>query len=558
MRAAGHAATDDRPRADERPLTVRMVDRLGRALAGRDLSRRRFLGRVAIAGTALTVAPLTYLTRPGTAYANVCGEGASCGSGWTAFCCTINSGANTCPPGSFVAGWWRIDDSPFCFGQPRYVIDCNRLPNASCRCTCASGSCDRRRVCCNNFRYGQYNTQIPGVTEVVCRVVVCTPPWEWDPACGRTVRVDNRTRTHNAPCLPGRDATPIDIRYQDLGQTGSILGAPTTAEMAGPSGGRLRRYDNGSIHWLAATGAVATHGAIDALHRSLDGAAGDLRYPTAELAGTGDGRGLAVRFQRGTIYRRTATAEPLAVPGPIDAAYRDAGGPTGTWGYPTSSQRRPAGAWLVRFDNGDIWAWPGAGPAVRVRQDMLDAATAAPESSPDHVGWPVAAETTSGGARLQRFEHGIVVQAVDGTLVAVGRDLADRYLDAGGPGGSWGRPLASPRPVAGGRGRELELQGATLWVGPGTGTRALWGPVLAAYLTHGGASGTLGLPTSDPVSTPAGQTRASFQHGALIVEPTGTVTLVTARSSRSPHDLARTTPDGAPGRRRHSPSDLAR
>ena len=37
----------------------------------------------------------------------------------------INGGANTCPPGSFVAGWWKMGNSAFCRGDARYVRTVN-------------------------------------------------------------------------------------------------------------------------------------------------------------------------------------------------------------------------------------------------------------------------------------------------------------------------------------------------------------------------------------------------------------------------------------------------
>jgi hypothetical protein len=538
------------------PMTVRLVDRVGRALAGRGLSRRRFLSRVAVVGAAVAVDPIRYAVKPGSAYAQVCGDGASCGSGWTAFCCTVNNGANTCPPGSYVAGWWRIDDSPFCLGAARYVIDCNRSPNASCSCRCASGSCDQRRVCCNNFRYGQCNTQIPGVTEVVCRVVTCTAPWVWDPACGRTVRVDNRTRSHNAPCLPGRDATPIAIRYQDLGMTGSILGAPRIAESSGPAGGRYRRYANGTIAWRSATGALAVHGAIDRTHVGTGGLSGPLGYPTTEVRAVGDGSGLHTRYQRGTIYQRTSGADPVAVFDPIDAAYRGThGGPRGGFGYPTSSSRRGDGSLLTRFQSAVLAAVSGY-PVVRVATDVLAAAEAPASSSPDRVGWPIAAETTSGGARLQRFESGIVTVRQNGQLVAIGADLADRYLAAGGPGSNLGRPTAAPSTVAGGRGRMLLLVAGGVYAKHGAGTVLLSGAVWQRYRDEGGPDGRLGLPTSEPVSLPNGQVRTSFEFGAIVREPDGTLSVVVVRRGRGPGDLQRTSPTGTGRRAGRRPSEL--
>jgi hypothetical protein len=543
--------------ADEttKPMAVRLVDHLGRALAGKGLSRRRFLSRVAVVGSALAIGPIRYTLRPGTAYASVCGDGASCASGWTAFCCTVNNGANTCPPGSYVAGWWRIDDSPFCFGRARYVIDCNRSPNASCSCRCATGSCDQRRVCCNNFRYGQCNTQIPGVTEVVCRVVTCMAPWQWDPACSTTVRVDNRTRSHNAPCLPGRNATPIDIRYQDLGQTGSILGAPTTPERDGPAGGRHRRYDNGSIHWRSATGALAVHGRIDRAHRDLRGADGALGYPLTEVRGVGDGRGLVVRYAGGTVYQASSTATAQAVVGAIDEQHRAAGGPQGRFGYPTGREERSGGI-IQRFENGTLVQVRG-GPVVEVADDVLAAVESAGPA--DAVGLPVEAERSVDGTRLQRFEHGIVIQTTGGALLAVGRDLAFRYLDVEGGPARWGRPRGAPTSVAGGRGRELRLADATLYAGTVTGTWLLHGAVLTAYREAGGPGGSLGLPTSGVATTPLGQTRGSFELGAIVIEPDGAVSLLHHRDARRPSQLARTLPDpGGAGRRiPRRPSDLA-
>jgi hypothetical protein len=180
-------------------------------LLERRLSRRSALIRIAVAGSALAVAPLRYLLYPGTALAVVvpgdCSSG-GCTDGYTAFCCTITGGLNSCPSGTFPGGWWKCTDyrgRQLCReAGVRYYVDCNRLPSQAWPggCQCAGGDCANRRVACNVFRYGQCNPQIGGVTEVVCRMVVCTNPGQIAGLnCSSSVAVDDAVCGHEAPCL---------------------------------------------------------------------------------------------------------------------------------------------------------------------------------------------------------------------------------------------------------------------------------------------------------------------------------------------------------------------
>jgi hypothetical protein len=197
------------------PVSVseRIVSRLA-ALGRRKTSRRSFLAAATLTGTALVVDPWGYLTKPQSAYASVCGPGASCGAGWSAMCCSINNGHNTCPPGTFAGGWWKADRSSFCGGKARYYIDCNAKPGHHFTCHCNKSNCDHRYVACNIFRYGQCNTQIHGVTAVVCRQISCRPPWELYPGhCGRSSATDNNTAQHNAPCLTKANTFPRLVTF---------------------------------------------------------------------------------------------------------------------------------------------------------------------------------------------------------------------------------------------------------------------------------------------------------------------------------------------------------
>jgi hypothetical protein len=187
----------------------------GRLIAGaasmleRRTSRRGLLARVALAGSAMAVAPLRYLLRPVSAWAVIgpgsCSSGL-CTDGYTAFCCEINHGKNVCPTGTYVGGWWmctHYTGTSLCEAEGvRYYLDCNHLPGTSSDCRCANGTCAERRADCNVFRYGQCNTQIPGITPIACRVVVCQNPSTIEGLnCSASVAVDNNTCTHEWSCL---------------------------------------------------------------------------------------------------------------------------------------------------------------------------------------------------------------------------------------------------------------------------------------------------------------------------------------------------------------------
>jgi hypothetical protein len=204
-------------------MSARLVTAASRFL-DQHTSRRGFLRRAAMVGTALVAAPATYILRPITAEAAVvpgdCGSGAACNDGWTDFCSNIH-GVNTCPPGSMVAGWWRAEGNKFCDGNSRYYMDCN-ASECSCGCgasgtcshtctgfdcRCSHDNCSERKTGCTRFRYGQCNNQESCLGPIVCRVVTCIPPWEWDSSCRTTDAVAQSTYNHDAPGLHP-DTTP--------------------------------------------------------------------------------------------------------------------------------------------------------------------------------------------------------------------------------------------------------------------------------------------------------------------------------------------------------------
>jgi hypothetical protein len=222
-------------------MSRRAVAATSRFLARRS-PRRGFLAKSAVVGSAMAVAPKNFITKPATAYAQVCNcNGSSCScsqlccDGYTEFCCTIY-GTNGCPPGSLYGGWWRVSGSNYCGGSNRYYLDCHNpcdgcgcgasgICSGSCNgtpCGCALGSCKNRKAGCTHFRYGQCNQQDKCLGPIVCRVITCTPPWQLDPTCSTSIRTDEATRNHNRQCLTETGSLPVGGLDVVDGQPGTI------------------------------------------------------------------------------------------------------------------------------------------------------------------------------------------------------------------------------------------------------------------------------------------------------------------------------------------------
>ena len=182
-------------------------------------SRRGFLVRSALVGSALAVNPLRFLLRPGTAYAALCGPGASCSSGWTRVLLLDQRGAATrARPARSPPAGGRPTARASATAAPRYIIDCNA--------TCGSLRLRRRR----HLRAGLLQLRLPLRHRLVRRAprvlqpvpLRPVPPGVWR-ASGRscaasrragrrgsstrrarpTSATANETALHDAPCLDG-------------------------------------------------------------------------------------------------------------------------------------------------------------------------------------------------------------------------------------------------------------------------------------------------------------------------------------------------------------------
>jgi hypothetical protein len=438
-------------------VTQRAADAVTGWLSRRT-SRRGFLVRAGVVGSALAVDTVGFVLKPQSAYASVCGPGSSCGSGWTVFCATINNGINSCPPGSIAAGWWKADGASLCGGKARYIVDCNATCSHcggggsgicarscwSCTCRCGpSSSCDQRKSCCNAFRYGQCHQEVPQVGGVTCRVVSCTPPWKWE-RCSTAPATDNNTRNHSSAQLPA-SYTAITARYIRLGENGSQLGNSVYGELAVP-GGRAQRYERGRISASTATGAHETRGPITDRFLGTGGEGGPLGFPVTGTVLSRDGRGLVNRFQNGRISHHPDLGTFVLL-GAMATRYAAASGEDGPLGFPLTDSS-PTGdvvGSFARFQHGRA-SEQGAGEVFLTHDVIADAYERA-EAEAGPLGFPLAGEEVLTGGRVQRFEHGrISVGAATGAHW-LSRAIADKYVELGAEGSSLGFPTADETDV---------------------------------------------------------------------------------------------------------------
>ena len=537
-------------------LTKPVVERLAGLLGGPLWNRRSFLVRTALFGSAVAVAPKEFALEPRTAYQSICGLAASCHDGYTAFCCTINAGANFCPTGTFIAGWWKADRASFCGGKARYYVDCNGLPNTQWHCHCPStSSCDKRHVSCVQFRYGNCHTDIAidvHKSPVVCRLVTCTPPWQFDPKCLTTSFTDQNTVTHSAPCLPGPNPTAITNKWSDLGGQGGLLGAPVGNVQTLPAlQGHWQRYAKGAIFEIPKIGLHVVLPKVWASFASVI-ASGAIGYPSDDGHPVVDKVGWRQGFASITNNRSTPSA--IVVSHPTDGLHGVVGSAMGPWsangaeigiGYPTTTTsvtadgfgtitpftkyvgNNPtvssavvtsvaAGGWAIRA--AIFTAWTGAGGVSTVGHPTSSAA-----ATVGAVGsfQPFALVNGSG---IVPNSLGVVVTSTTATIVLSG-DAARAFLADQQAGGATGLPttpstagMAGTTPYT-----ELLCTKGRLYDSSLGRSCSLVGPLLAAYLAAGGPTGVLGLPTSTTINDGVGVTHVNFEHGVLTGTPTGVV-----------------------------------
>ncbi|SFT42794.1 Uncharacterized conserved protein, contains LGFP repeats [Geodermatophilus amargosae] len=287
--------------------------------------------------------------------------------------------------------------------------------------------------------------------------------------------------------------------YETSGGPAGPLGFPAAAETTSGSA-RVQRFQSGGIWWTSAGGAHAVRGGIATGWDAAGGLTGPLGAPVGDE--TAAGRGAVQRFTGGTVYWSAATG-PQSVRGELLQAYEATGGPGGPLGFPAAAETTSGSARVQRFQIGGIW-WTSAGGAHPVR-GAIGAAWEAGGGLTGPLGAPLGDETATGAGASQRFTGGTVYWSAATGPQSVRGDVGRAYVEAGGPGGPLGFPVGAES--ASGPGRVQRFQSGGIWWTSAGGAHPVRGAIGAAWEAGGGLTGPLGAPlgTEVPAATGAAQ-----------------------------------------------------
>lgn len=191
--------------------------------------------------------------------------------------------------------------------------------------------------------------------------------------------------------------------WQANGREGGVLGYPV-APVAYIDGGWLQPFQKGCITDSNATTTQVVHGTRWTVWQANGRETGPLGYPVAAVAFV-DG-GWIQQFQNGCITDSTHTTTQVVV-GASWTAYDRLGRAAGVMGYPTAPAADSSGGTGQSFDGGALWGRAG-GPAYAVRGAVLTTWLAAGGPGGSY-GFPTGDTTqNANGTKTCVFEGGTI------------------------------------------------------------------------------------------------------------------------------------------------------
>jgi hypothetical protein len=120
----------------------------------------------------------------------------------------------------------------------------------------------------------------------------------------------------------------------------------------------------------------------------------------------------------------------------------------------------------------------------------------------------------AGGGRFNTFKNGFIYWSPRTGAHAIYGAIGEKWNQLGRER-SFGYPITDEMPASGeGRYNDFENGGSIYWK-PATGAHAVIGAIRQKWLSAGGAGGSLGYPVSDEVQGAVGR-QSNFEHGAIV------------------------------------------
>jgi uncharacterized protein with LGFP repeats len=298
---------------------------------------------------------------------------------------------------------------------------------------------------------------------------------------------------------------PVRNAWGDRGGSGGALGWPT-GDRTNVDGALVQEFQRGTIIVNGGTAAVLT-GAIASYWQTGSVAAALGMPTTSPTAWTAQGvTGSLQYFQRGMVLSSTTTGTFSVLNGPIRDAWGARGGSNGTYGWPTGDQQASDGQISQSFQGGVLTIATGASGPIGAYLATGSNAAKLGRSTAAAVPW------TAGGVSgsLQYFERGMVLSSTaTGTFAVLNGPLRNAWGNTGGTGGSLGWPTGDQESVSGGT-RQLFQHGSIL-VRP-TGEVVASSGAIADYWSAGSNAAVLGSPTSSVTPWSAGGVSGALQY----------------------------------------------
>ncbi len=286
-------------------------------------------------------------------------------------------------------------------------------------------------------------------------------------------------------------------------------------------------YDNAVATWNITAGLKYVTGPIATKYKSAGGVSGQLgtiSRPTESLNGGSNGDGSRQKFLNGFIYRDPTDAAFIVL-NDVFLYYSDAGGPSGSLGWPTGDAsctdgncgQNFAGGYVVSSPNNSFLVLDGAIGEYLQANGGINSPWGLPLS---------AAETRTFGSfgtgRIQQFENGTVYEK-DDTAYLVADSLAAALADVGGVE-VVGWPLAEPVRTDGTL-SQLYSAGRVVKVGSAQGVLIPTDSLKALRLA-GGIAGYLGVPTNNAMEYKGKDgylgSKQAFEGGTIVHGAAGT------------------------------------